>query len=438
MPTKREKIAIIGAGIAGLGSAYFLHKEYEIVIFEKDNEAGGHAHTAYVEEDGEKIPINTAVVVHNEANYPYFSRLLKELGVSTELVTSTVGFQHTPSGLEYAVPHINQIFAQRRNIINIPFVLMLREILRFGKIAPEVLGGGQFADMTVSDYTKYRKFSAAFLERYLIPAAAALWSADPQLIRDFPIVSLVRYFDNHHILRAMPNTPDDQRYAWRGFIGGTNVYRDKLISHFPKAMRLNAGVKTVKRLPEGVEIITDNDEILRFDRVILACHADEALSLLRDPTSVETELLGRFRYKANTVTLHTDESVMPKNKRAWATYNSRLSYISDGSLQIEQNYHMNLLQNLTTTKNYFLAVSSDHGIDPAKILQKFSYSHPIYSVEAVGAQKRLSELNGNGRTYFCGSYFRYGFHEDAFVSALEVCRSIIGEAIWYDVESANL
>jgi len=289
--------------------------------------------------------------------------------------------------------------------------------------------------MTVFDYVKHRKFSAAFLERYLMPAAAALWSADPQLIRDFPIVSLVRYFDNHHILRAMPNTTDGQKYAWRGFTGGTNVYRDKLIGHFPGAVKLNASVKAIKRLPKEIEITTDKGEILKFDRVIVACHADEALSLLHNPTPLEADLLGQFRYKANTITLHTDESVMPKNKRAWATYNSRLSYTSDGSLQIEQNYHMNLLQNLTTKKNYFLAVGSAHIIDPSKILQKFSYSHPIYSVGAVRAQKRLSELNENGRTYFCGSYFRYGFHEDAFVSALTVCRNITDEAIWPDVES---
>ena len=436
---KKEKIAIIGAGITGLSCAYFLHDKYDITVFEKNKYAGGHSNTTTVtDSEGQDIAIDTAVMIFNQGNYPYFWHLLQELKVPTHPVTSTIGFQHVPSGLEYAVPERNAVFAQWRNIFNVPFWLLVRELLRFGKTATEVLDDDRCANMTVEAYAKEKHYSQAFMERYLLPLTAALWSAEPQLIKKFPIVTLVRYFDNHHMLREMPNGSENAQYAWQGIVGGTQVYRNKLVDMFPKAMELSRPAKGVRRTANGAEVTDANNVTSAFDRVILACHADEALALLSDATPLEKELLSPFYYKQNPVALHTDASVMPKTKRAWASFNSRLNIAPDGNLKVAQNYYLNPLQNLPTKTDYFLAIGTEEGVDPAKILQRFSYSHPVYSVEAAQAQKRLNELNVNGRTYFCGSYFRYAFHEDAFVSALAVCRAITGEKIWGELDRGGL
>lgn len=429
---KKEKIAIIGGGIAGLGSAYFLYKDYDITIFEKNNYAGGHSYTTTVKEGKREIPIDTAVMIHNEANYPYLCRLLREIDAPTQLITSTIGIQHLPSGLEFAVPGLNRIFAQRKNLLNIPFYLLLKEILRFGSIAKEVLTDKRFASYTVVEYARERKFSDAFLDQYLLPITAALWSADQKLMRVFPIVTLVQYFDNHHILLPplLDATGKERRYLWRGFVGGTKVYREKLLSRFPNALRLKTTVKSVRRFPKHVEVVTTKGEKFTFDKVILACHADESLALLSDPTPLETELLSHFYYKKNSVVLHTDKRVMPKNRKAWASFNSRVGVKENDDLYVEQHYYLNLLQNLPTKKDYFMAIGSHQYVDPKKILQKFTYSHPVYSLASAEAQIKLHKLNENGQTYFCGSYFRFAFHEDALVSALNVVRKITGKKIW--------
>lgn len=430
---KKEKIAIIGSGIAGMGSAYFLHKGYDITVFEKEAQPGGHANTVVVQEDGREVPIDTAVVIFNKANYPYFWHLMNELGAPKQRVTSTISFQYLPTGLEYAVPNLNQIFARRRNLAKPAFLSLVRELLRFGTTSGEVLLDDRYAEMTVAEYARNRGYSQAFLQQYLLPLAAALWSADSSVIMNFPIVMLVRYFTNHHMLK--PNLQSkSEKYAWHGFKGGTRVYCQKLVAHFPQAMRYNTGVRAVRRHEKGATVTTTAGQKIEFDRVIFACHADQALGMLVDPTPLEKELLGPFKYKSNSVTVHTDDSLMPRHKRAWAAFNCRVSLDKNDQPILHQNYYTNFLQKLDAKQNYFSAIGNNDGIDPAKIIQQFSFRHVVYSVQATAAQARLSELNQNGRTYFCGSYFKNGFHEDALVAALEVARGITGKNIWGDID----
>ncbi len=428
---KREKIAIIGSGIAGLGSAYFLYKKYDITIFEKNDYAGGHSNITTVTEGKRSIPIDTAVMIFNEAKYPYFCRLLRILDVPTKWANSTLGIQHLPTGLVYGVPTLKLLLSQPSNLINPSYWSLLNEIIRFGKVAPEVLKNEKFGNYTLVQYAKERKFSDAFLYQFLVPFIAGLWSADRKQMNGFPIVTLVHYFDNHHLL--LPPVESlfgrNGKYGWRTFEGGTQVYRDRLLHLFPNALKLNMPVKKVKRFPTYVELTITNNKTVMFDRVIFACHADEALKLLANPTNLEKELLRTFLYKKNTVTLHTDSSIMPQARRSWAAFNCRLE-VHNKKEQVTFNYYLNLLQQFSAKKDYFLAIGNDWSIDPKKIMQRFYYTHPVYSVPSAKAQSRLQELNKNGRIYFCGSYFRYAFHEDAFVSALDACCALTGEKLW--------
>jgi predicted NAD/FAD-binding protein len=426
----KETIAIIGSGIAGLGSAYFLHKKYDVTVFEKDTRPGGHSHTITVKEDDREIPIDTAVMIFNQNNYPYLCRLLRELDVPTRRTAATISFQHIPSGTEFVLPNMKQTLSHRPSVTSKAFWLLLKEIVRFGRMAPEVLRDERYASYTIGEYLKEKKLSDDFAQKYLVPFAASLWLADQKMIMQFPIVTLVQYFDNHHLLSPTPKfTRKGKGYAWRTFVGGTKVYRDKLIRLFPESVRLHTPVTKVRRLKNGVEVTTQAGKPMQFDRVIFACHADEALALLADPTPLEKELLGAFTYKANDITLHTDRSVMPQSRRVWGAFNARSGKSKRAPL--EQNYYVNLLQSIQADKDYFLAVGNDAEVDPALILQKFSFTHPVYTVEASRAQSKLPMLNRD-RTYFCGSYFRYAFHEDALVSAINVCRTITGEDIWGD------
>lgn len=432
MSIQKKKVAIVGSGIAGLASAYFLHRDHDITIFEKDMRAGGHINTTIVHEPGGDVPIDTAVMIFNQANYPNFCRLLDELDVPLRPVKSTIGFQHLPSGLEYALPNPSTIFADRRLMTQPAHLRLVKDIVTFGSMAREILANEEhYAGYTLKQYAEEKRLSEDFLIKYLVPFAAALWSAEPKLIWNYPILSLVHYFDNHHLLGPLARRTSlrPSRYSWRGVPGGAQVYRDKLISKFPKALRLGTGVKSVHRRADGVDVTTTDGKRERFDNIIFACHADEALKLLADPTPLERELLSTFIYRTNQLALHTDASVMPKNRRAWASFNCRID-TKDGKItHLEQHYYLNYLQKLPAKNDYFMAVGGGEKFDQNKVLQRFTYSHPVSSMASAKAQKRLPELN-TGRTYFCGSYFRHAFHEDAIVSAIDACRALAGRDMW--------
>ncbi|KAB2878570.1 NAD(P)-binding protein [bacterium] len=419
-----KSLAIIGTGIAGMGCAHFLHKEYDLTVYEQENYIGGHTNTVTVDENGKPIYIDTGFMVYNDVTYPNLIRLFKELGVKEKNTSMSFSVQHVPTGLEYSGSGLNGLFAQRKNIFNIGFIKMLTNINRFNKECVEVLTENKYSTYTLEEYVAEKQFDRDFLYKYIIPMSSAVWSTAPDKMTHFPVAALVRFFHTHGFLGL--NT----QHQWKTLVDGSRSYRDKLIAPFRDRIHTKrAAVKIVKE--SGKAAVTDaqgNKAI--YDSVILACHGDQALRLLERPTDLESRLLKEFRYQKNIATLHTDVSFMPSTKRAWASWNYRLDSDTSGSLTPSTIYYMNSLQHVSDKRDYFVSINGAENIDPGNILKQIDYEHPLFSVGAVEAQKDLPKLNAEGPVYFCGSYFRYGFHEDAFTSALELSRRLSGKEIW--------
>lgn len=419
-----KKIAIIGTGIAGMACGYFLKGHFDITFYEQNHYPGGHTNTVTISENGKPVYIDTGFMVYNEITYPYLTRLFHELDIPTKATSMSFSVQHLPSGLEYCGTGLSGLFAQRKNLFSPDHWKLVLEIDRFNKEAPEILGDKRYLEYTVSDYVQEKKFSEDFLYKFLIPISSAVWSMPPELMEEFPIFTLVRFFKNHGFLGL--NT----HYQWRTVIDGSRVYRDKILSFFPNKVRLNQPVKAVIRKEGKTEVIDKQGEKEMYDLVVIASHADQALAMLEQPTVLEKDLLSKFSYQKNKATLHTDESLMPKTKEAWSSWNYRIERHRNDQVLPTTIYYMNSLQHVSKEKNYFVSINDRGKIDPSKILWEADYDHPIYNVAAIGAQKRLWEINQTGPVYFCGSYFRYGFHEDALGAGIEVARRIRGERFW--------
>lgn len=419
-----KTIAIIGTGIAGMGCAHFLHKEYDLTVYEQDNYIGGHTNTLTVDEYGRPIYIDTGFMVYNDVTYPNLIRLFKELGVEEKNTSMSFSVQHMPTGLEYSGSGLNGLFAQRKNLFNIGFIKLLHHINRFNKECVEVLNDKNYDSYTLEEYVAEKQFGNDFLYKYIIPMSSAVWSTPPDKMVRFPVAALVRFFHNHGFLGL------DTQHQWKTLIGGSRSYREKLISPFrDRIYTKRAAVKVIKENGKAAVIDTHGNKAF-YDAVILACHGDQALRLLERPTDMEFRLLKEFHYQKNIATLHTDASLMPKTKRAWSSWNYRLDSDTSGSLTPSTIYYMNSLQHVSDKRDYFVSINGAENIDPGKILRQIDYEHPLFSVGAVEAQKDLPMLNAQGSVYFCGSYFRYGFHEDAFTSALELSRRLSGKDIW--------
>jgi predicted NAD/FAD-binding protein len=402
------KVAIVGTGIAGNVAAYKLHREHEITVYEAAPYVGGHTNTIDVVEDGRTIPVDTGFIVFNDRTYPNFIELLEEVGQESQPSVMSFSVSSSDAGLEYNGSGLNALFAQRRNILRPPFFRMIRDILRFNR---EALGSLKFEDetQTVGSYLLRHGYSSEFMNDYLVPMAAAIWSAEPVSIVDMPLEFLVRFFDNHGLLQLK------DRPTWRVIKGGSREYVSKLIANHRNRIRLNAPVRSVARYADGVDIVTDAGGTERYDAVFLACHSDQALAMLADPKPVENEVLGAIRFQDNEAVLHTDETVLPKRRRAWAAWNYHIP--GDPNRHVAVTYNMNMLQGLDARQQYCVTLNNDRRIDPAKVLRRIGYQHPVYSTEAVAAQARQAELNTD-RTFYCGAYWRNGFHEDGVVSAL--------------------
>jgi len=414
-----QKIAIIGTGIAGLGAGYFLKDKYDVTFYEKNDYPGGHTHTLTVEEEGKPVFIDSAFMVYNEITYPHFVCLLNELGVKTKDTSMTFSVQHVPSGLEYCGAGLNGLFAQRNNLLSPRHWRMLLDMDRFNKESVKVLWSEQYLSYTMLDYAREEGYGQDFLEKFLIPISSAIWSAPPGQMLTFPVITLVRFFKNHGFLGL--NT----HYQWKTIVEGSQRYRDKILEHFNGKLRLSRGVQKVLRENSKAIVMDERGGGEIFDKVILAAHADQSLKMLADPTSDERRLLGCFKYQRNKATLHTDGSIMPKTKRAWSSWNYRITQHGIPTTI----YYMNSLQHVSQKKDYFISINEAGEIDPGKIIRETVYEHPVYDVEAIKAQEELHRLNENGITYFCGSYFKYGFHEDALASALGVAGLMTGEGI---------
>ena len=414
-----KKIAIIGTGISGMGAAHFLKDRYDITFYEKNNYPGGHTNTLTIDEEGSPVYIDSAFMVYNEITYPHLKRLFKELGVETKPTDMSFSVQHLASGLEYCGTGLNGLFAQRKNIVNIAHWSMLLEMDRFNKESLEILDNEVYLSYSLADYVKAKGYSQDFINKFLVPISSAVWSTPPDLMLQFPAVTLVMFFKNHGFLGLSGH------YQWRTVVNGSQQYREKILKPFKSNILLNNPVHDVRRQGGKVLVTDSRGQGKEFDRVILASHADESLKILGDATDLEQDLLGKFKYHDNRTTLHTDESIMPRTKLAWSSWNYRIAKGEPSTI-----YWMNNLQHVSKKKNYFVSINDQGEINPSKIIWQCGYAHPVYNVDAILAQKRLPELNKNGQVYFCGAYFKYGFHEDGLTSGLDAARAITGEPLW--------
>ena len=403
------KIAVIGAGIAGNVAARHLACEHEVTLFEAGSHLGGHTHTHEVEQAGRRYSVDTGFIVFNDWTYPNFIRLLDELGVASQ--SSDMGFsvRDERNGLEYSGSTLNTLFAQRRNLLRPSFWRMLADILRFNREAPRLLAQPG-DDVPLGDYLARNDYSRRFVEHYIVPMGAAIWSTDPQNMLAFPARYFIRFFHNHGLLSV------DDRPQWRVIRGGSARYVEALTAPFRDRVRLRTPVQSVRRLAGQVYVKAVGHETERFDAAFLACHSDQALAMLADATPLEREVLGAIPYQENEAVLHTDPSLMPRARRAWAAWNYHV--LPDEGGRVALTYNMNILQSLDAPEPFMVTLNRTDAIDPARIIKRIRYEHPLYTREGVAAQARQHEINGPLNTYFCGAYWRFGFHEDGVVSAL--------------------
>ena len=407
-----------------MGAAYFLNDNFDITVFEKNDYVGGHTNTVTVDENGTPVFIDTGFMVFNKVTYTNLTKLFEKLNVPVKPTSMSFSVTNIESGLEYSGSGINGLFSQRRNIFNPRFIKMLMQINRFNSECLETLDNLKYSEYSLAEYIEEKKYGSDFLNKYLIPMSSAVWSTPPDMMLKFPAKTLVRFFYNHGFLGL--NT----QHQWYTVVNGSRIYRDKIIEQFKDKIKVGSGVKNVKRESGKIKIVTKDDSVCYFDKVIFASHADETLAMLSDPTKLESELLGKFKYQYNKATLHTDSSVMPKTKRVWSSWNYRIE-LKNGKVKTSTIYYMNSLQQVSKNQNYFVSIDDPGNISPEKIIKEIDYHHPLFDLDAIKAQDKLQELNRQGNnTFFCGSYFKYGFHEDAFTSALELSKQIIGDFKW--------
>ena len=411
------KIAIVGTGIAGNVIAHHLHPQHDVHLFEASGHIGGHSHTHDVNIDGHAYTVDTGFIVYNERTYPQFTAMLAALGVVTQPSSMSFSVRRERSGLEYNGNTLNSLFAQRRNLLRPGFWRMVLEILRFNREAPALLQGKPSGDeLTLGHYLQAGRYSREFIDWYIMPMGAAIWSTDTTRMLDFPARSFIRFFHNHGMLTV------NDRPQWRTIRGGSREYVRKLTEGFADRIRLNCAVQGIRRYADHVEIDSARAQGERFDQVFIACHSDQALALLQDASDAETETLSAIPYQPSQMVLHTDTRLLPRRRLARAAWNYHLlaeplpfqKVLSAATV----TYDMNILQNLHGPHTLCVSLNRTADIDPAKIVQQETYQHPIYTLAGLAAQARQSEINGCQRTYYCGAYWRYGFHEDGVVSAL--------------------
>ena len=413
-----EKLAVIGTGIAGMGCGHHLQSKYDLCFFEKNDYIGGHTNTISVNENGSSVYMDTGFMVFNYHTYPNLCKLFEEIKAPVKKTDMSFSVQHQPSGLEYCGSGLNGLFAQRKNIFNPAYIKMLLEISRFNKESINILDNPHYLNYSLREYIHEFKFSDEMLWKYLIPMSSAVWSTPMELMLDFPVVSLIRFFKNHGFLGL--NT----QHQWYTLENGSQAYRKLLIQPFQGKIQINKGVVKVKAVDGKVVITTVDQQEHTVDKVIFASHADQTLGMLEQPTADQKRILSAFKYQKNIATVHTDETVMPSIKKVWSSWNYRIEE-RNGKQIPTTIYWMNKLQGVSNSKNYFVSINAiPNRIDPKKIIREIEYEHPLFDVNAIKAQNELSKLNKNGPLYFCGSYFKYGFHEDAYASAVNLCKTL--------------
>lgn len=405
------KIAVIGAGISGLTAAYVLQREHEVELFEANDYVGGHTCTIDVEQEGRSYAVDTGFVVFNQATYPNFIRLLDQLGVRSQEASMSFSVRCDQTGLEYAGTSLNSLFAQRSNLLKPAFYRMLFDITRFNREAGRAARSiGK--ERRLGEFLAESVPSSALRDRYVVPLISAIWSLEPDRVGDFPASFFLRFAERHRLLQVR------DRLKWRVICGGSREYVRKLVARLDSGVQTRTPVRKIRRGTSGIEIVTSDGKPGVFDRVVIAVHSDQAIRLLDDPSEQEQEILGAIRYQPNSALLHTDAALMPENRRAWANWNYRIP-AGERSRPIT-TYNMSGLQSLDSPTPILVTLNDDESIDPAKIVRRDQFAHPIYTTAVVAAQKRRAEISGVRGTHYCGAYWGFGFHEDGVSSALDV------------------
>ncbi len=408
------RIAVVGSGIGGLSAAWLLSRRHEVVLYEANDYLGGHADTHRIELDGRALDVDTGFIVHNPAHYPLLTRMFDELGVESQQTTMSFSVQDAASGLEYNATSLDALFCQRRNLASPRFWGMLRDLARFYRDAPALLEG-EAPGPTLGEYLAAGRYGSAFRDLHLVPMASALWSSPAAAILEFPARYLVRFMANHQMLQVAG------RPQWRVVRGGSRRYVEALAARWKLRKRLSTPVRGVVRNAHAA-IVRCDEGSERFDQVVLACHSDQALALLDDASDPERDILGAIRYQANEAVLHTDARLLPRSRKAWAAWNAWVP--ADHAQACTVSYCMNLLQGLPGDTPLVVTLNRTRDIDPARILARREYRHPVHDHAAVAAQARKREIQGANRTWFAGAYWGWGFHEDGMRSGVEVANAL--------------
>ncbi len=414
MQEDSRRIAIVGAGISGLAAAYYLSRKYEVTVFERDQRLGGHTHTVIVPSSRGPLPVDTGFIVHNEKTYPHFCQLMAELGVATQASDMSFAVTSADGAYEYSSHGLAGFFAQRSNLLNPKHYRLLADILRFNREAVKLLDQANAEALTIAEFLAQGGYSDVFRDRYLYPMASAVWSMPMAEMDVFPALTLVRFFDNHGMLGI--NTHPQ----WRTIRGGSHSYIAPLIKPFAQRIHTGVNIRAVRRRASGVEIQLEGRPAVSFDEVVFACHGDQVLPMLGDPTDGERDVLQHFRFTPNDAILHTDDRWLPRRPAARASWNYILA--QDGRVSL--TYDMNRLQSLGVAENYCVSLNVDGIIAKNKLVKRIQYHHPRFDKAAVTAQSRWAEISGQNRTHYCGAYWFYGFHEDGVRSALRVAETL--------------
>jgi predicted NAD/FAD-binding protein len=412
------KVAVVGSGISGLSCAHYLSVSHEVSVFEAGEQVGGHTATVDVQLGTRRYAVDTGFIVFNDWTYPNFIALMEELGVPSKDTAMGFSVRDPQSGLEYSGTSLDTLFAQRRNLLSLPFINMIRDILRFNRESVADLESGSVsAGETLGDYLQRHRYGEKFTRQYLAAMGSAIWSADTRTILDFPVSFFLRFFKNHGLLSVT------DRPQWRVIEGGSREYLGPLCARFSERIYTgNAVAAIVRSAGSGVLLKMSDGQNLHFDQVVIATHSDQALAMLEEPSAAEFDILSAIPYQSNDVVLHTDTLMLPRNKKTWSSWNYTLGEDSEPAVV---TYNMNILQGITAPETFCVTLNNTQAINPHKIIGQFQYDHPVFSLPGMAAQRRWQEINGVANTWFCGAYWDSGFHEDGVSSGLRVANALL-------------